>query len=443
MYRKFLASLPLTDRVTFSREMLAALAWGLYTGLALSLLSIIARRIGASAGGLALMVSMPFAGLFASFFAGHLASHRRKMPFVFWPNLAAAAVLMLAGFARTPGIYVAVVSGWYFLNGLSGPAYAAIVRSNYSDANRGRLLGYIRIVITLIAALASAAAGAILDLHADAYRVLLPAGALFGVVNALLFRRIRVRSERTASNPAVTGSLRSTLSRIFADRPFLAFLALAFLASGPDKLGIALEPILLVDEIGIDYRSAGLIFGTLASAVNILGFWLVGRLVKPGRSLALLGKVFVLLACRWAVLALATRVPHLLPAAILSGLMNPAFELVTLFAIMEFAPGTELPAYMGAHYALLGVRGLVGPAVGTFIVERGLLGLRPMLWVIAGLTLVGAVALQVFERARSRGLRSAPPRRPRRPEKEVACRCPRSHRISISRRTGPGAPARA
>ena len=187
---------------------------------------------------------------------------------------------MLAGFARTPGIYVAVVSGWYFLNGLSGPAYAAIVRSNYSDANRGRLLGYIRIVITLIAALASAAAGAVLDLHADAYRVLLPAGALFGVVNALLFRRIRVRSERTASNPAVSGSLRSTLSRIRADRPFLAFLALAFLASGPDKLGIALEPILLVDEIGIDYRSAGLIFGTLASAVNILGFWLVGRLVK-------------------------------------------------------------------------------------------------------------------------------------------------------------------
>ncbi len=402
MFRKFLARLPLTDRITFVRELWAAAAWGLYSGLGLSLLSIIGRRIGVSTGGLALMLSMPFAGLFASFFVGHLASHRRKMPFVFWPNLASAMVLMLAALARTPGVYVAVVSAWYFLNGLPGPAYAAIVRSNYGDANRGRLLGYLRIAITLIAALTSAAAGAILDLHAEAYRVLLPVGALFGVANALLFRRIRVRSERAGSNLAVVGSLRSTLARIRSDGAFLAFLGLAFLASGPDKLGIPLEPILLVDDIGIDYRSAGLIFGTLASAVNMLGFWLVGRIVKPGRALALLPKVFVLLACRWAVLALATRVPHLLPAAILSGLMNPAFELVTMFAIMEFAPGTELPAYMGAHYALLGVRGLVGPALGTFIVERGLLGLRPMLWLIAALTLVGAAALQVFASLRHR-----------------------------------------
>jgi hypothetical protein len=408
VFRKFLAKLPLTDRITFVRELQAAAAWGLYSGLALSLLSIIGRRIGVSVGGLAFMLSMPFVGAFGSFFVGHLAAHRRKMPFVFWPNLAASLVLMLAGFVRRPAFFVAVVSAWYVLNGLSGPAYASIVRANYGDANRGRLMGYLRIVITSLVAIFSFVAGQLLDLHPDAYRVLLPVGALFGTANAFLFRRIRVRADPARSFPEGAVPLGATLSRAFRDRSFLLFQVLMTAATLPDKLGIPLEPILLVDVIGIGYRDAGLILGTLTSVVNLLGFWLVGRLAKKGRALMMLPAMFVLQAGRWAALALATRVPDLVPVSVISGLMNPGFELFTMFAIMEFAPGPELPAYIGIHNALWGIRGLAGPALGTLVVESGLLGLRPTLWMIAGLTLAGAAALQVFERARNRRLRSTP-----------------------------------
>ena len=87
------------------------------------------------------------------------------------------------------------------LNGLSGPAYASIVRANYGDANRGRLLGYLRIVITSLVAVFSFVAGQLLDLHPDAYRVLLPVGALFGTASAFLFRRIRVRADSSRSSP--------------------------------------------------------------------------------------------------------------------------------------------------------------------------------------------------------------------------------------------------
>jgi hypothetical protein len=408
VFRKFLAKLPLTDRITFVRELWAAAAWGLYSGLALSLLSIIGRRIGVSAGGLALMLSMPFAGAFGSFFTGHLAARRRKMPFVFWPNLAASLVLMLAAFARRPAFYVAVVSAWYVLNGLSGPAYASIVRANYGEANRGRLMGYLRIAITSLVAVFSFVAGQVLDLHPDAYRVLLPAGAFFGTANAFLFRRIRVRADHAHGLPAGGATLRSTLSRVLRDRSFIMFEVLVSFASMPDKLGIPLEPILLVDEIKIDYRSAGLVLGTLTSVVNMLGFWLISRLARKGRALTMFPALFGLLAIRWAVLAMATRVPHLVPAGICSGLMNPGFELITLFAIMEFAPGPELPSYIGVHNALWGIRGLIGPALGTLVVESGLIGLRPAFWTISAITLAGAMALQVFERARNRRLPSAP-----------------------------------
>ena len=302
-----------------------------------------------------------------------------------------------------------MVSAWYIFNGLSGPAYAAIVRANYGEAERGRLLGYLRIVITSLVAVFSFVAGQVLDLHPDAYRVLLPVGALFGTANAFLFRRIRVRAEAARGLPG--GGMRpgSMLSRVLRDRSFILFEVLVSFASMPDKLGIPLEPILLVDEIGIGYRDAGLVLGTLTSVVNMLAFWLIGRLAKKGRALTMFPALFALLAIRWAVLAMATRVPHLVPASVCSGLMNPGFELITMFVLMEFAPGPELPSYIGVHNAMWGIRGLIGPALGTLVVETGLLGLRPALWTIAVITMVGAVALQVFDRARKRRLRSTPP----------------------------------
>ena len=104
VFRKFLAKLPLTDRITFVRELWAAAAWGLYSGLALSLLSIIGRRIGVSAGGLAFMLSMPFVGAFGSFFVGHQAAAGGRCPSCSRPNLAASLVLMLAAFVRWRGV---------------------------------------------------------------------------------------------------------------------------------------------------------------------------------------------------------------------------------------------------------------------------------------------------------------------------------------------------
>jgi hypothetical protein len=142
--------------------------------------------------------------------------------------------------------------------------------------------------------------------------------------------------------------------------------------------------------------------------VNMLGFWLIGRLARRGRALTMFPALFGLLAVRWAVLAMATRVPRLVPASIRSGLMNPGFELIIMFAIMGFAPGAEMPSYVGIHNALWGLRGLVGPALGTLVVESGLLGLRPAFWTIAAISMVGALALQIFERARNRRLRSTP-----------------------------------
>lgn len=395
---RFLARLPLTDRICYSRERWAAVAYGFYSGFALSLLSIIARRIGASAAALTFMLSMPFVGAIGSFVAGHLAERRKKMPFVFWPNLAASAALLFVALARSPSAYVAVISAWYVLSGLAAPAYASIARTNYGEADRGRVLGRLRLIMTSIAAATSFAAGTILDLHPQAYRILLPFGALFGVANAFLFRRIRVRADRAA--PAAGLTLRGTLSRIRGDRTFVVFLAIVFFASTPDKLGIPLEPILLVDEIAIDYRTAGLVLGTITSLASMLGFWLVGRIATRGRALTLLPSVFALLAARWGVLALATRPLHLVPASICMGMVNAGFELIMMFAIMELAPGSELAPYIGLHNALYGVRGLIGPALGTAIVQGGLLGIRPLLGLVAATTFVGAVMLQVFERRR-------------------------------------------
>ena len=70
--RVYFARLPLTDRITFSKEMQSSIAYGIFAGLALPLLPIVARTIGMSPAGITAMVTMQFIGSLFGIVVGRL-----------------------------------------------------------------------------------------------------------------------------------------------------------------------------------------------------------------------------------------------------------------------------------------------------------------------------------------------------------------------------------
>lgn len=389
-----LRRLPLTDRITYWYELWAGSLAGVFGGVSLSLIPIIARNIGLSGPQMAFMLSMPFVGFIVSLVLGHYVRGRSARAWVLWSDLAARVVLLGVVVARTPLAFMIILSTHYALSTLSGPAYAAIIKANYSDANRGTLMSRIRIVYTAIVAVSAALAGLVLESHPQAFRWVVPLGTLFGIAAAVVFGRLKVR--RAEEHAAGQGGALATLRAILRDKGFLALMVIFMLVAGAPKMVIPLEPILLVDEIGMDYRQAGVITGTITAITAMAGYWIWGRLSKRRGALELVLFVFILGTLRNPLLALS-RVPwHIIPVSVVTGLGNSGYDLIPFLALIALAGPGRLPVYIAFHNSLVGVRGLIGPYLGTALHDAAGMSISSIYWLVTAISTVGVVAMAVF-----------------------------------------------
>ncbi len=412
MLKGYFTRLPLTDRFTFQAELVSAVLYGVFSGLALPLIPIVARRIGMTPEAITLMVTMQFVGALFGIVVGHLADRLPKLPFAVWPSLASRAVIGLLALAHRPAFYLVVVSAYNLLINLGGPAYSSIMRSNYSDAHRGRIMGDVRMAIVVVSALFSFLAGLVLVRNEMLVQWLFPIAAVFGVTSSLAFNRIRVRKRPALPVPAAgtsfAVSFRSSLAVVRRNVPFLLFVAILLVCATPDKMSIPLEPIWLVDHLKIGYGATSFLLGTVTSLAAIAGYFIWARALKRVNSFAVLTGVVVVFAGRYAAIALARSVIGLVPMSILSGLANAGWDLVPLFCMIAVTDAGSFSLYFGVHTTLFGIRGLVGPSLGTLLYSRGTLSLPAIFGLIAGVIAIGAVLMGLFARRMAgRGTRGA------------------------------------
>jgi MFS family permease len=396
MLKGYFSRLPLTDRVTFSRELVSGSLYGVYTGIALPLIPIVARRIGMSAAGITAMMTMQFVGALFGVLFGHLADRREKMPFVFWPGVVSRGMIALLALARTPVSFLIVVSGFNLLVNLGAPAYSSIMRSNYSNINRGRLMGNIRILIVAISAAVSTVAGLLLARNEGAVIWLFVAASGFGVLSSLAFARIKVRREPMPAGERPVGGFRSSFQAVRRNTPFVLFMGIMFLCATPDKLAVPLEPIWMVDFLHLGYSDASFLLGGVVSAASIVGYFVWARALKRFNNFAVLTAVVFLFAARFLALGLARTSAQLLPMSLLTGVVNAGWDLVPIFCIIALADRANFSLYIGMNTTFFGIRGLVGPTIGTFLYSSGALPLGWIFIFISALLAVGGAALGVF-----------------------------------------------
>ena len=367
----YFSRLPLTDRVTFFRELLSSTFYGVYAGVAVPLIPIMARKVGMSPEAITAMVTTQFVGAISGVLMGHLAERRPKMPFVMWPNIAARSAVAVLAFVRHPTPFLVIASLFYFLPNLTGPAYSSIMRTNYSAANRGRLMGNIRILIMIVSGAVSAAAGLLLEANEDLLRWLLLTAGVFGVLSSLAFATIKVRRDVPSPAQPLERPRGSPLRVLAANRPLLVFLGVLVICATPDKLSVPLEPLWMVDVLRIDYAEASLVLGTVVYAASIAGYYLWARLLKRANSFTLLALVVFIFAGRYVALALARTGPGLIPMSVLSGLANAGWDLVPLFCLLDLSDARSFTLAVGLHYTLFGIRGTIGPTLGTLLYSAG------------------------------------------------------------------------
>ena len=394
----YFSRLPLTDRITFAKELWSGFFYGIFAGLALPLIPIVARRIGMSPAAITAMVTTQFAGALLGVFAGRLADRGRKMPWAVWPNLVARGLIGLLAFTSTPLPYLVVVSAFNFLINLSSPAYGSIMRTNYSDEHRGKLMGNVRIIIVAVSAIFSAVAGIILAADEVIVRWLFPVAAIFGVLASLTFGTIKVRKGPLLPAEQGPRSVRATLGMLRKNRLFLLFMALLVPCAFADKFAVPLEPIWMVDYLHLGYGEASFLLGTVASIASILGYWFWARALKRTNPFLVLSLVVLLYAGRFFSMALTHTSSQLFMMSVFSGLSNAGWDLVPLFCMIALSDMGNFSMYSGLSTTLYGIRGLIGPTIGTWLFASGRLSMNGIFWLIAGLLSTGALSMLLFSR---------------------------------------------
>ena len=393
IWKSYFDKLPLTDRVTHYYELWTFFFIGIFMGAGLSLVSIIARKIGMSSTGITVMLSMQFFGYLFSLYFGHHINKRAKMPFVFWPAVTSKLLVCAIAVFFSPRGFLVIMCLYYFISTIPASAYASIMRTNYSEGNRGKLMSNIRIIRTIVSTACAFGAGFALDKNPEFYRWMLPAAAAFGIVGSLMFRKLKVRRDIEPRGISVT--FRQTLGVLREDKAFLIYLTIIFFCAGPPKLLIPLEPIRYVDELHFNYKDAGLILGTLNPIASILGFILWSRLIKRFHPLYLLVALFTIGLSRYAIIALATEPQHIIPASMLHGFSTAGFELIPLFAMIRFAK-ERISLYFALHSTLVGIRGIIGPFIGNFLYSGLGLPIVSIFWGAYITSMIGVAAMFVF-----------------------------------------------
>jgi hypothetical protein len=118
-----------------------------------------------------------------------------------------------------------------------------------------------------------------------------------------------------------------------------------------------------------------------------------------------LALVVFLFAGRFAALGLARSTMGLIPMSILSGLSTAGWDLVPIFCMISLAQRDTFSLALGLNTTLFGIRGIIGPALGTLLASSGAIPLQWIFILIAGGIAVGGALMLLFSRRR-KGVRA-------------------------------------
>lgn len=360
--------LPPTAKQTFHHDLRSAVLFGVFGGLILPFVLIIGRKIGATEFQIALLTATPFiANIFALFWTEDIFGTGRIW-YVVWPGAIGRALILGMFFVSTPFNYTLLIFLYMAITAIPFPSYAYVMKTNYPDALRGRLMSYVRLGNAGMWIVASSIGGWVLEKGTGCYRYLFPIAAVFGILSALEFGKIKMACDSEVREKCENNKERvvrlSYLAAPLRNRTFRHFITSYSMFEFGLLLALPVYPLVLVDEVHIPNMVAGL-YGSVVAAFGLAGFFFWGRFIDRHSTRRTISSVCLIAGFIPLIYLLSRNLWALGLAHAFSGLTYAAMELIGYVMITRMSSSSEVPRYMAVHIALGGIRGGIAPFLGT------------------------------------------------------------------------------
>lgn len=393
---------PPEARDAYSKDAMSGMLVAVMSGCTGPFIAVIAREtLHATPLELAIISMAPVSGNLFSLFWANMMEGRRKMPFAVASWAISRAIFALFYFVTSAPVFVLVFLLSNIAASVAGPAYSALMKEVYPDGDRAKIMGFARVITFASYLIVTPAAGWLLKLDKHAYRFAFPVAAIFGVVSALIFNKIKAHERTGDSSVPVHHFLWNSLKIIWHDPGFRWFSGAIFIYGFANFLISPIYAMYQVDFLGVDTRWAG-VYSTISSLLMIIAYFYWGGFIdrrKPEKVIAYQALFFAGIPLGYA---LATQPWMLIPSAILSGILNAGVDLAYFNGVLHFAPTECLTQYQAIFALLMGVRGIVAPLLGAFLVRNHVYGLASghvsamrILFLISAAMILASVLVQL------------------------------------------------
>jgi len=321
---------------------------------------------GASNVQVGLLTAAPAIGLlFSPVWASLMEKSNNPKPFVMLPNAIGRMLLLLPALFPNSIVYVAVAIVFQLLMGIQAPAYAALVSRIYPAPVRGRLMGYVRVVMGVI----MIPLAYIVGKWAEAYGPSGPliAAAILGTVSIFLFNRLDVPIPDPVSVKKESKRGRFLLRQqweLISGNPLLIVFLLATTLSGfGNMLSVPLYQIIQVDVLELSNVQIGYTRVAYFTALLLTFYfagWMIDRIDIKYTLVIGIGAYAVvpMLYGFWGDYS------AVIAGNAIQGIGEAIWDIGIMAFVLRIAPGREA-AVFGLHLLLSGIRGTLGPLLST------------------------------------------------------------------------------
>jgi MFS family permease len=363
-------------------DFLAAVLFGIFGGLTIPFIPVMARRLGAAPLEISLVVAAQAITMLLSLFWVNITQRADPVRLVVWMTALGRALFLLMPLVQTPRVFVAVVFVHYALLSVAALGYSQVMRVVYPDDARGRIMGLVRIGMAGAWIVASLVGGQMMQTLP--FQTVFAVAAVFGLAGAVVFIRMRVDSPPERVERVAFFRAWRTLRD---DRQFRLFLG-AFFAFGFGAwlTGPAI-PIMLVDVLHATNFQVGLL-GAVTSGVWLVAYYQWGRLIDQQTATGVLPLTFLIGALTPLIFLLALDPWMVMLSGVTDGFTSAGVDLGWLPALLQYAPQGRVPHYVAIFNTFVGVRGTTAPLLSGLLIPH--IGVRPVFGIAAVCILAGA-----------------------------------------------------
>ncbi len=362
---------------------------GLTMSLVGVILPVVARREGVDALGLAVLATTGFVANILTLFAGRIGV-RSPRGIVVLRAIGGACLVLMLPFPAPATLALLVLVFWLSIS-MVFPYQVRLWGAIYPTGARGRLVGLVGTGRAATAAIAALAGGALADRIGGLEVIAL--GGLAGMALGALAWGYRVPGTTSEAPYDFRRSLRALNASPRLRRITVAqgFQGAGFVTAAP------LFAFVHVDRLQLSLSEVGFL-GILAAGATTLACLPWGGMVDRRGGLRVFrlgsfGAVVALILYAWA-----PGYPALCAAAIATGICNASVEMATQAVISESVPAAERTAAMAGWSAVLGIRGVISPFIGTTLLTLGIVDVAGGIAIAATFAAVGVLLFRSAER---------------------------------------------